>query len=376
MSPRRRLADYYRQFEALSPVEDSERLRARREQEKSQELARVGELDLSRPDWHEPPDPEIVNAATFALRRALNRYPDAAVWEAREAVARRHDVPVERIALGHGAGQLFQAALREVGAGGEAVLPWPSWSPLPSLAVRAGVRPVPVPLGRDGAPDLDAMAAAVTDETRAVILCTPNDPTGALVTPDALRAFAGALRASVAIVLDEALIEFAGEDASCVPLTGELPNLLVLRSFSKAWAFAGLRGGYVVGGPGDEELLAVLSPGQGVAAPTQAAIAAALADPDRAAAVLARRRRLVGAERERLGALLADTPFTFTTSEAHVVWLRGTGFTAAQVASGLAEQRVLVAPGATWGDDDHVRITLRDRPATERLASGLRSLAR
>ena len=73
MSPRRRLVDYYRQFEALSPEEDSQRLRARREEEKSQELARVGELDLSRPDWHEPPDAEIVNAATFALRRALNR---------------------------------------------------------------------------------------------------------------------------------------------------------------------------------------------------------------------------------------------------------------------------------------------------------------
>jgi histidinol-phosphate/aromatic aminotransferase/cobyric acid decarboxylase-like protein len=333
-------------------------------------------LDLSRPDWHEPPDAEIVSAATFALRRALNRYPDGTVWQAREAVARRHGVAVERVALGHGAGQLLQAALREVAAGGEAVLPWPSWSPLPSLAVRAGVRPVPVPLGDNGAADLDALGAAVTEDTRAVVLCSPNDPTGALLSRADLRAFAGRLRPSVAVLLDEALVEFAGEDASSAPLTDELPNLLVLRSFSKAWAFAGLRGGYVLGGPGDEELLAVLSPGQGVAAPTQAAIAAALADPGRAAAVVGRRRRLVAAERERLGALLADTPFAFAKSEAHVVWLRGEDHTAAQMASGLAEQRVLVASGSAWGDEEHVRITLRDRPATERLAAALRSLAR
>jgi len=70
VTPRRRLRDYYRQFEELSPQEASERLRARREQEKSLELARVGELDCAGPEWHEPPDPEVVNAATFALRRA------------------------------------------------------------------------------------------------------------------------------------------------------------------------------------------------------------------------------------------------------------------------------------------------------------------
>src|SRR5699024_4055545 len=122
-----------RRFEALSPEEDSLRLRARRDEEKSRELARVGDLDLSRPDWDEPPDPEIVNAATFALRRSINRYPDVAGSAALEAVAARHDVPADRVALGHGAGQLLQAALRELATGGEAVLPWPSWAQLPAL---------------------------------------------------------------------------------------------------------------------------------------------------------------------------------------------------------------------------------------------------
>src|SRR5207237_1212618 len=209
---------------------------------------------------HEPPDPEVVNAATCALRRPLNRYPDPAVWQAREAVARHHGLPVAQVALGHGAGQLLQAALRELAAGGEVVLPWPSWSPLPALAARAGVRPVPVPLAAGHRVDLDALAAAVTDQTRAVVMCSPNGPTGGLVSREELRAFATALRGSVAVLLDEALVELAAPEASCAPLVDEVANLLVFRSFSKGWAMAGLRGGYVLGGSGDEELLAFLTP--------------------------------------------------------------------------------------------------------------------
>jgi len=112
VSPRRRLLGYYKQFEALSPEEDSRRLRARRDEEKSAELARTGVLDLSRSDWHEPPDPELVNAATFALRRSVNRYPDATA--ALEAVAAHHDVAPARVTLGHGAESPTQAALREL----------------------------------------------------------------------------------------------------------------------------------------------------------------------------------------------------------------------------------------------------------------------
>ena len=377
MSPRRRLRDYYRQFEELSPQEASERLRARREQEKSLELARVGELDCAGPEWHEPPDPEVVNAATFALRRAVNRYPDPATWRAREAVAAHHGVPVERVALGHGAGELLQAALRELAAGGEVIVPWPGWAPLPALAARAGVTPVPVALGADGTPDLDAVAAAVGPATRAVALSSPNDPTGRLVRRDALAALAVRLPGHVTLLVDEALVEIAGTDeaVSAAALLDAHPNLLVLRSFSKGWAMAGLRAGHVLGPPGAEELLERLSPGQGVAAPTQAAVAAALGDPHRAGTVLSRRRRAAAAERERLAALLDDTPVVLTPSDVHLVWLRAEGLTAAALAHGLAAQQVRVAAGAAWGDDAHVRVSLRDRTATERLAAALRRVA-
>ena len=370
---RRRLLDYYRQFEELSPEENSKRLRAKRDAEKSLELERVGDLDLSRVEWHEPPDPEIVNAATFALRRAIHRYPPVDGGEARSSIAAHHDVPLERVALGHGAGQLLQAALREVAGGGEALMPWPAWSPLPALMTRVGVRPVPVDLGADGAADFDALGAAMTDTTRAVVVCSPNDPTGALVDVEALRSFAAGLRPDVTVLVDEALVDLAGEEASALSLTDDLLNVLVFRSFSKAWALAGMRIGYAVGAAADEELLAVLAPGQGVASPAQAAVSAALSDENRSLRRLDRRRAAVAAEREHLARLIDDGPFSFARSHAHFVWLRGEEQTAASISHGLAEQRIQVATG--WGDDKHVRITLRDRPATDRLGSALRALA-
>ena len=303
--PRRRGIGYYRQFEAMSPQETSERFRERRKEQRSQELARVDELDLATTAWHEPPDPEIVNAATFALRRSINRYPPAGVGPAVAAIARHHDIPEARIALGHGAGQLLQAALRELAAGGEVIVPWPGWAPLPALAGRAGAQPVSVG-GLDGVP------AAVTEATRAVVVSSPNDPTGELTGRDALRALAGSLPPHVTVIVDEALVELAGEEASVAPLLDDLENLLVLRSFSKGWAMAGLRVGYVLGSAADTELMSALTPGQGVATPAQAGVAAALEDADRAERRLALRRATAAAERERLAAGLASTPFILT----------------------------------------------------------------
>src|SRR5918993_2157827 len=106
----RRFLGYYRQFEELSPEEVSRELRARRDEEKAQALTETPALDLASPAWHEPPHAEIVNAATFALRRAVNAYPDAS--SALEALAARHRVAPERVVAGHGAGELLRAALQ------------------------------------------------------------------------------------------------------------------------------------------------------------------------------------------------------------------------------------------------------------------------
>src|SRR3954454_3772316 len=133
----RRLFSYYRQFDELSPQEISEDLRSRRVP-----VVADRELDLSGSFWYAPPHPEIVNAATFALRRAVNAYPDASAL--RSAVARVHGVDADRVVIGHGAGELLRACLRAV-ARRDVLVAWPGWGPLPGLVREAGAPPVAGP---------------------------------------------------------------------------------------------------------------------------------------------------------------------------------------------------------------------------------------
>ena len=213
----RRLRDYYRQFEELSPEEISRGLREQRDAERASALAEVPPLDLSSPAWHEPPDPEAVNAATYALRRAVNTYPDDAPL--REAIAARHGVRADRVAPGHGAGELLHAAFRAIGGGGQVAIAWPGWGPLPRLVHEAGGVPVPVRLDPAGAPDPEALIAAVGPDTTAVALCSPNDPTGAAVPAAGLQTLAEQLDERIWLIIDAALADFMGQT-----LTGARPR--------------------------------------------------------------------------------------------------------------------------------------------------------
>ena len=284
----KRLFDRYRQFQALPADEVSRELRERRDEERAREVVFVPELDLGRTAWHEPPHPEAVNAATFALRRRMNAYPDPAATEVRELAAERHGLRPDQVAVGHGAAELLQDACAQLLDAGELLVAWPGWRPLPDLAQRAGGRPVPVA-------GLDALAERVGAETRAVALSSPNDPTGAPVARADIRALCERVGERVWVLLDEAFADFLepGEDAA--PLVAELPNLLVFRTFAKAHAMAGFRIGYVLAPTA--ELAERLTPSFSVNAPAQAAAAWALelGDP-----VLARRRAAATRERERL----------------------------------------------------------------------------
>ncbi|HET8754509.1 MAG TPA: aminotransferase class I/II-fold pyridoxal phosphate-dependent enzyme, partial [Solirubrobacteraceae bacterium] len=233
----RKLRDYYRQFEELSPEEISRELVERRHAERAQALTEVPPLDLATPAWHEPPDAEAVNAATYALRRAINAYPDPAALH--EAIAARHGVATDRVVAGHGAGDLLRSAFLAV-RGAEVAVAWPGWGYLPRLLTEAGATPVAVD------PDVDALAAA---PAQAVVVCSPNDPTGELID---VRALADRLDPAVLLIVDAALAEFAPPAGGDVPggaaeLLGARERVIVVRSFSKAHAMAGLRGGYALG---------------------------------------------------------------------------------------------------------------------------------
>ncbi len=366
----RRFFDYYRQFEELSPEEVSQGFREQRDEQKARSLTEQPSLDLTSAAWHEPPHPEIVNAATFALRRAVNAYPDPEASALREALAARHGVEPEALVAGHGAGELLRAACHAVlggERGGEVAIAWPGWGPLPRLVHEAGGVPVPVALGRDGAADVDALLAAAGERTRAVALTSPNDPTGAAVDAADVRRLAAELPEHAWILLDAALADFGEPDL--VPLVTDLPRLLVFRSFSKAHAMAGFRAGYAAG---HGEILGRLAPTLGVAAPAQAGMAWATANGER---YLPRRRRAAAAEREHLATALAGTGLAFPPGVGPLVWLSSSGHSGAELAAHLAARRIFVTPGAAWGDDRHVRVVLRDERATERLAAGLTELS-
>jgi histidinol-phosphate/aromatic aminotransferase/cobyric acid decarboxylase-like protein len=341
----KRFLEYYRQFEELSPEEISSELIQRRHAERAKALTEVVPLDLTSAAWHEPPHAEAINAATYALRRSVNAYPDTAPL--REAIAARHGVAVAKVAVGHGARELLRAALRPFT--GEVAVAWPGWGHLPRLVDEAGATPVPVE------PELEALLAV---RASALVVCSPNDPTGALVD---VAALAAGLDESVWLIVDAALAEFAPDDDPAALLDAR-ERIVVVRSFSKAHAMAGLRVGYALGDG---------VAGTGVSAPAQAAALWAVTDGD---AVAARRRATAARERERLADALRDTPFSFPAGHGHLVWLSSSEHDGATIASGLAAQRVHVTPGSAWGDDRHVRVALRDAAATDRLSASLREL--
>ena len=180
----------------------------------------------------------------------INRYPDALATALRVRLGERYGVGPERIQVGSGSvailSQLISAA---AGPGDEVVYAWRSFEAYPGLVAVTGATSVPVPNTADHRHDLDAMAAAVTDRTRAVIVCSPNNPTGTIVTAEEFAAFMLAIPADVLVLLDEAYAEFVTDDDAVhgETLLDEYPNLVMLRTFSKAYGLAGLRIGYAVG---------------------------------------------------------------------------------------------------------------------------------
>lgn len=363
------LLDYYRQFAGMTDEEVTDQLREQAQERRRRALARIDVLDLSRTTWHEPPHPDVVNVVTFAARGALHVQPDPTAEELRGELGQRNGVEPGRVAVGHGAAQLLaSAASALLGPGDELLTPWPSYGLYPVMAQRAGGRGVPVPGGHDVATLLDA----VTPQTRAIALCNPNDPTGAHMPAATLRELLDGLPEHVSLLLDEALADFVAAEASdaSLALLDDHPQLLIFRTFSKVYALAGLRCGYVLGGAGSEDLLARIAPTLGIGLPAQAGALEALRRCD---AQVAQRRAAVVAERRRLLDCVHELPLDASPSEANVVWLRATGMAGSELAMRLQRSGVLVMSGGNVGDEDHVRVTIQSPYATDRLLDALRT---
>jgi len=180
----------------------------------------------------------------------MNRYPDASAAQLREVLGARYGVTPEAIQVGAGSVAVLAQLIAAAAAPGDEVLySWRSFEAYPLLVTAVGATNVTVANTADHRHDLPAMAAAITDRTRVVIVCSPNNPTGAIVTTEEFTAFMAQVPTDVLVVLDEAYIEFVTDPAAVdgSQLIGEYPNLVILRTFSKAYGLAGLRIGYAVG---------------------------------------------------------------------------------------------------------------------------------
>ena len=276
------------------------------------------------------PVPEV--ARVLAEFDAVHRYPDPLSTALRTALAGQLGVDAEDIVTGAGSlGALNQiiktfAGVNADGVQDEVIYAWRSFEAYPILVGIMGARSVHVPNLPNGAHDLDAMAAAVTDRTRLILVCTPNNPTGPAVTESQIRSFLAKVPATVPVVIDEAYFEFCA--ASSIPegeeppLNGldiyrDYPNVIILRTFSKAQGLAGLRVGYSISHPQITRHLRVAATPFAVSALAERAAVASIEHQE---AVMERVRHIV-AERERVTARLRELGYEFPSTYANFVWL-------------------------------------------------------
>ncbi|OIJ69295.1 histidinol-phosphate transaminase [Streptomyces mangrovisoli] len=305
-----------------------------------------------------PPLPGVMESVTAAAA-SFNRYPDLACTGLTLELAERFGVPVEHIATGTGsvgvAQQLVQATS---GPGDEVIYAWRSFEAYPIITQISGARPVQVPLPPDEVHDLDAMAEAITDRTRLIFVCNPNNPTGTAVRRAELERFLDRVPGDVLVVLDEAYREFIRdpEVPDGIELYRSRPNVCVLRTFSKAYGLAGLRIGFAVAHEPVAAALRKTAVPFGVSQLAQEAAIASLRAEDE---LLGRVGSLV-CERNRVVEGLRGQGWTVPESQANFIWLR-LGEQTLAFAAACEQHGVVVRPFAGEG----VRVTIGEAEAND-----------
>jgi histidinol-phosphate aminotransferase len=293
-----------------------------------------------------PGVPEAVAAAT----ERSGIYPDHLAEQLRDALAAKHGVEPDHVAVGCGSvGMLQQLVLAFAGPGDEVLFPSPSFMAYPQFTLLAGATVVEAPL-REWTADVDALLARVTPRTRAVLLANPNNPTSTALRRGELTRLVEELPHHVLLVVDEAYREYVSDPAvpDAIEAFGGRPNLAVLRTFSKAWALAAFRVGYLVGDRiAVRSVDATLTPFS-VSAPAQAAALAALEQRDE----VARRAAAVVAERDRVSRTLRSWGRPLPDSQGNFVWLP-TGSASAALADAMERRGVVTRPFPTG-----IRVTI------------------
>ena len=307
-----------------------------------------------------PPLPGVVDAVHRAVD-TMNRYPDMGNTALYDALATRLQVPVGDLCAATGSVALvYQLLTAYCEPGDEVVHAWRSFEAYPIAIAAAAATSVPVPVTADGRHDLEAMAAAVGPRTRCVLVCTPNNPTGPAVTQTELTEFVASVPEHVLVVVDEAYVEFVRMDdpADGLATYREHPNVVVFRTFSKAYGLAGLRVGYAVAQEPVAAALRAVSLPFGVSGVAQAAAVASL---DAEPALLDRVEALV-VERARVQAGLRDAGRDVPEAQGNFVWF-ALGDRTAEFAAAADELGIVVRPFA----GDGARVSIGEDEANDRL---------
>ncbi len=315
-----------------------------------------GAIKLASNETTQGPLPSVREAIAQAAA-GVNRYPDIRATALVESLAKKLGVATENVAAGNGSVALCQEVVQiACGPGDEVLFAWRSFEAYPIITRVAGATPIQVPLTAEHVHDLDAMLAAITDRTRLIFVCNPNNPSGTVVQRDKLEAFLDAVPSNILVVLDEAYFEYtrpdaAGNHTDGVELARGRRNVIVLRTFSKAYGLAGLRVGYAVADP---EVITALSKVRIAFAVSTIAQQAAVSSLEASIELLARTEALI-AERERVRDALVAGGYDVGTSQSNFVWLP-LAERSGEFAAAAAEEGVLLR---AYGNDG-VRVTIGD----------------
>jgi len=307
-----------------------------------------------------PPLPGVLEAAAAASAQ-MNRYPDMGCVALYDALSERLGVGADRLSAATGSVALIYQLLQAFcDPGDEVVYAWRSFEAYPIAVTAAAARSVQVPLTPTAEHDLPAMAAAITERTKVVLVCTPNNPTGPAVSHRALVDFLETVPPRVVVVVDEAYLEFVRTDdpVDGLALQATYPNVVVTRTFSKAYGLAGLRVGYAVAHPPVAAALRAVSLPFGVSGVAQAAAIASLA----AESQLLERVDALVAERSRVATALAGQGWELPDAQGNFVWFP-LGERAVEFAEAAGAEGLSVRPFA----GDGVRASIGEPEANGRL---------
>lgn len=318
------------------------------------------------------PHPAVAEAIAAAARDA-NRYPDPSGAKFREKLGETYDMAPEQIVLGNGSCEILLAGAQVLlEPGSELVYAWPSFSMYPHLAAMTGAKSVEVPLTADHRHDLEAMLAAITPDTKMVLVCNPNNPTGTFVDHDAINEFVYEVPKDVCVVIDEAYIEFVeGADRDALlPLVIEHDNVVITRTFAKIYGLAGLRVGYGFAPLEFKQAIDLVRQPFSVNLIAQAAATEALSHPDD----VVERVQSTLAERQWIETELREAGFATAETQTNFSWVDLGDLDEDSVMEDLAKQGIIVRAGKALGAAGFIRASYCDHADNERFTSAMRAL--